>query len=69
MMCAENRKEQSLRRLLKEAGYMMRKSSGPITSNNLGGYMIVERSGNTVVAGSCFELAMEDVEEWARDML
>ena len=47
---------------------MMRKSHAPISPDNLGGYMIVDMSGNTVAAGGRFELTLEEVREWARDM-
>ena len=39
-MRTEGSPEQSLRRVLKAAGYRMRKSRAPISSDNLGGYMI-----------------------------
>ena len=57
-----------LRRVLKAAGYRMRKSRAPISSDNLGGYMIVDMSGNAVAAGGRFELTLEEVREWVRDM-
>ena len=38
-MRTEGSPEQSLRRVLKAAGYRMRKSRAPISSDNLGGYM------------------------------
>ena len=47
-MRTEGSPEQSLRRVLKAAGYRMRKSRAPISSDNLGGYMIVDMSGNAV---------------------
>ena len=40
-MRTEGSPEQSLRRVLKAAGYRMRKSRAPISSDNLGGYMIL----------------------------
>ena len=49
-MRTEGSPEQSLRRVLKAAGYRMRKSRAPISSDNLGGYMIVDMSGNAVAA-------------------
>ena len=55
-MRTEDSLEQSLRRVLKAAGYMMRKSHAPISADNLGGYMIVDMSRNTVAAGGRFEL-------------
>ena len=63
-MRTEGSPEQSLRRVLKAAGYRMRKSRAPISSDNLGGYMI----GNAVAAGGRFELTLEEVREWVRDM-
>ena len=45
-MRTEGSPEQSLRRVLKAAGYRMRKSRAPISSDNLGGYMIVDMSGS-----------------------
>ena len=50
-MRTEGSPEQSLRRVLKAAGYRMRKSRAPISSDNLGGYMIVDMSGDAVAAG------------------
>ena len=67
-MRTEGSPEQSLRRVLKAAGYRMRKSRAPISSDNLGGYMIVDMSGNAVAAGGRFELTLEEVREWVRDM-
>ena len=49
-MRTEDSLEQSLRRVLKAAGYMMRKSHAPISADNLGGYMIVDMSRNTAAA-------------------
>ena len=63
-MRTEGSPEQSLRRVLKAAGYRMRKSRAPISSDNLGGYMIVDMSGNAVAAGGRFELTLEEVREW-----
>ena len=67
-MRTEGSPEQSLRRVLKAAGYRMQKSRAPISSDNLGGYMIVDMSGNAVAAGDRFELTLEEVREWVRDM-
>ena len=54
-MRTEGSPEQSLRRVLKAAGYRMRKSRAPISSDNL-------------AAGGRFELTLEEVREWVRDM-
>lgn len=67
-MRTEGSPEQSLRRVLRAAGYTMRKSHAPISSDNLGGYMIVDLAGNTVAAGNRFELTLEEVQEWAQEM-
>ena len=45
-------------------GYAMHKSRRNISADNLGGYMIIYLNGNYVVAGSRFELSLEDVQEW-----
>jgi len=66
-MRTEGSPEQSLRRVLKAAGYRMRKSRAPISSDNLGGYMIVDMSGNAVAAGGRFELTLEEVRETCAD--
>lgn len=67
-MRTERSREQELRRVLKAAGYRMRRSRNSIGLDNLGGYMIVTLSDNTVVAGGRFELSLEDVQEWAEEM-
>ena len=67
-MRTEDSLEQSLRRILKAAGYMMRKSHAPISPDNLGGYMIVDMARKTVAAGGRVEAALEDVRGGARDM-
>lgn len=47
---------------LKKEGYQLRKSrSKNINHDNLGGYMIVDGYSNFVVAGSKFDLNLEDV--------
>lgn len=55
-------KESMLRRALNKAGYSLRKSRQQFISiNNLGGYMIVDTNHNAIVAGSRFELSLDDV--------
>ncbi|HIX90155.1 MAG TPA: hypothetical protein H9845_04585 [Candidatus Agathobaculum pullicola] len=56
--------EQRLRRNLMKNGYAMHKSHRNISADNLGGYMIIYLNGNYIVAGSRFELSLEDVQEW-----
>lgn len=54
--------ENQLRYWLKKEGYLLRKSRiKNINLDNLGGYMIVDGYSNFVVAGSKFELNLEDV--------
>lgn len=67
-MRTERSQEQELRRVLKTAGYRMRRSRDSIGLDNFGGYMIVTLSDNTVVAGGRFELSLKDVQEWAEEM-
>ena len=59
--------ESKLRRELKEAGYALRKSRGPVSGNDLGGYMIVDVAGNYVVAGAKYDLTLDDVAEWLKE--
>ena len=58
--------ENKLRRALNKAGYVLHKSRRSISPDNLGGYMIVDLYGNCVVAGSRFDLSLEDVEGWLK---
>lgn len=60
-------KEQQLRRALNKLGYSLHKSRTSISIDNLGGYMIVDIYGNHAVAGSRFELSLDDVAEWLKD--
>lgn len=56
--------ERKLRRALMQEGYSLRKSRKPISVNNMGEYMIVDTINNCVVAGSNYELTLDDVAEW-----
>ena len=67
-MDTEGSMEQALRRTLKAAGYTIRRSRDCINPDNLGGYMIVDLSSNAVVAGSRYELSLEEVRDWAKDL-
>lgn len=59
-------RENRVRRQLAKQGYRLCKSrTGGVYLNNLGGYMIVNANYNIVVAGSNFELSLEDVEQFA----
>jgi hypothetical protein len=56
--------EKQLREQLRKAGYILKKSRLQSTNvNNLGGYMIINTWNNNIVAGSRFELQLEDVEK------
>jgi hypothetical protein len=57
-------KEQQLRRALRKEGYSLHKSRKAVSIDNLGGYMIVNSYRNVVVAGSRYELSLDDVAEW-----
>ena len=50
-----------IRRTLNKAGYGLIKSRSRINFDNLGGYMIIDNSVNAVVAGSRYELTLDDV--------
>ena len=56
--------EKQIRRALNKAGYALHKSRGHINADNLGGYMIVDLTGNYVVAGARYDLDLTDVVEW-----
>lgn len=64
MTTAEKKKEQMLRRALYKAGYQLHKSRKAISPDNLGGYMISDYRINGVVAGSNFNLDLEDVGQF-----
>ena len=68
-------REDKARRELKKQGLLLRKSrtGGTITDkngvpqqlvNDFGGYMVVDGAGNYVVAGSDYELTIDDVENF-----
>ena len=67
-MHTEGSMEQALRRVLKAAGCTIRRSRNSISPDNLGGYMIIDLSSNGVVAGSRYELSLEEVRDWAKDL-
>ncbi len=61
----EKVRENYLRRQAKRLGLVLRKSRAKkINLDDLGGYRIVDLYGNYVVAGSRFELDIEDVAEF-----
>ncbi len=59
----ETSRERRLRHLAQKRGFMLRKSRGPQSRDNRGGYMIVDLR-NAVVAGERFDLDLDAVEAW-----
>jgi hypothetical protein len=58
-------RENMLRRELAKNGFLLKKSHVFIpNSYNLGGYKIVYASRNQVVAGSKFELSLDNLEDF-----
>lgn len=64
MTTAEKNLERKLRRALYKAGYTLHKARGRLHADNFGGYMIVDYMINGVVAGSKFELDLDDVKQF-----
>lgn len=57
--------EKQARYALSKRGYGLHKSCVQnIHTDNLGGYMIYDLYGNFVVAGSRYELTLDDVADW-----
>ena len=54
---------------LKKAGYRLEKDRAKnISSGHLGGYQIVDISGNYIVAGANYGLELEDVVEFVKEL-
>lgn len=67
-MLSEKTRENKLRRALRKADYLLRKSeAAAISADDLGGYRIVDLYTNAVIAGARFELDLDDVEEFVKD--
>jgi hypothetical protein len=61
-------REARLRRLAKQQGYSLRKDRARSwNSDHFGGYMIVNDSINAIVAGSRFDLDLDEVETFLAD--
>jgi hypothetical protein len=58
--------ESTLRSQAIRQGYQLRKSRRQESLNNQGGFMIVDRDRNFVVAGDRFDLDLADVAEWLK---
>lgn len=56
--------ESRIRTQLQRYGYELRKSRGPISPNDLGGYMVVKTDSNAVVLGNRYNATLEDIIEW-----
>lgn len=56
--------ESRVRQQLQRYGYELRKSRGPISPDDLGGYMIVKSDTNAVVLGNRYDATLEDILEW-----
>ena len=64
-------KESRIRRQLQAKGYRLQKSRVKKTHiDNMGGYMIIDNTmgQNTVFAGGRYELSLNDVEEYLKDL-
>ena len=62
----EKNRESALRRALRKNGCMLHKSRANINPDNLGGFQIVDIGMNAVIAGSRFDLDLDDVAEYAQ---
>lgn len=60
--------ERQLRRALDKHGYSLRKSRKPLSIDNLGEYRIEDARYKTVVAGASYNLSLDDVADWLREM-
>lgn len=62
------KKEEKLRKELKNLGYSLRKSRVKNPNlNDHGGYMIIQSNSNSVIAGSKFDLSLEDVKRFVNE--
>ncbi len=60
----EASRERRLRKIAQKQGLLLRKSRGQLSMDNQGGYMIVDRDTNVVLAGKRFDLDLDAVEAW-----
>ena len=63
-------REVRVREVLRKQGYALRKSRlrSRESSEDYGGYMIVDATRDTIVAGEKFNLSLDDVERWVREL-
>ncbi len=66
-MLVEKSRENKLRRALHKLDCSLHKSRAPISIDNFGGYMIIDDYIYAVIAGSRFELDLDDVEEFVKN--
>ena len=60
-------RENAVRRKLSKQGYKLSKSRMNYSINNLGGYMIIDTSFNSIVAGENYNMSLEDIEKWINE--
>ena len=62
-------REVRVREVLRKQGYALRKSRlrRRESSEDYGGYMIVDATRNTIEAGEKFDLSLDEVERWVRE--
>ncbi len=62
-------REQRVRRLLDNEGYVLRKSRrrGWPTLDDQGEYMVIEATSNICAAGCRYDLSLDEVERWATE--
>ena len=61
-------KEEQLRKCLDQQGYGLRKDPARAQSlEHQGGYMILDTRNALPIAGSNFDLTLDDVEEWLNE--
>ncbi len=67
-MTADKSLELKLRRTLEKRGLLLRKSrKTTFDYDDQGGYAIIDAYGGYVVAGSRFDMSLEDVEAWLKE--
>ena len=65
---AHKNQERQLRRALNKHGYSLHHSRKPISIDNMGKYMIADAINKSVVAGSRYNLSLDDVARWLQEM-
>lgn len=63
-MSGQKSLENRIRQQLQRYGYLLRKSRGPISPDNLGEYMVIKTDTNAVVLGNRYDATLEDIQEW-----